>query len=405
MRTKFIVAGAVLIFGSFLSGPGHGQSCGCADKKDLLNRLNLVEIAIQEYGFQIQGMKAKAKAVGSPVRFTEEGYKEILQPAVNEAMQLVRDDAAHQATGKTNSTDCGLDDISAATDCLREAMRKHEAVHQAACSAVKSSGFSGDYQNSMTLADFAQEEIYAYREERKYLLEMLTSLPQWCRPNDWFGFVVYQEIHTVNGEKTGAARGTGHKPGPGIVVSAGRKDTTTTSKQYIGTVFVENGKPASARAFAAWESLASSFETGRVYCTPKRPDEQFVATTGDKQATKGSAAGTATLGLRVDPATGTYSIYTKFFPVPTSGQRTYTTNNNACGNPPKTVPTALSGGRETASPYTIKGTIERSFPDYLMGSITEKPPLLQSSQTTATGSATITFEITARWMLRRLPLK
>ena len=405
MRTKFIVAGAAFVFVGLLSVPGHSQSCGCADKKDLLNRLNLVEIAIQEYGFQIQGMKAKEKATGSPVRFTEEGYKNILQPAVNEAMKLVRDDAANPATGRTNSTDCSLDDISAATDCLREAVRKHEAVHQAACSAVKSSGFSGDYQKSMTLADFAQEEIYAYREERKYLLEKLNSLPQSCRPNDWFGFVVYQEVHTMTGEKTGPARGTGHKPGPGIVVSAGRKDTTTTSKQYIGTVFVENGKQASARAFVAWELLASSFETGRVYCTPKKPDEQFVATTGDKQAVSGSATGTATLGLSVDPATGHYSISTKFFPVTSSGERTYQTNNNACGNPPKSYTTPLSGRQENASPYTIKGKLERSFPDYLIGSITEKPPLLQSSQTTATGSMTITFEITARWMLRRLSLK
>lgn len=75
MKVKLFVIAVVILLSSFLSAHGQtNQPCGCSDKKDLLDRLNVAELAIREYQEQIEVMKEQEKNEGNPLMMTQERY-------------------------------------------------------------------------------------------------------------------------------------------------------------------------------------------------------------------------------------------------------------------------------------------------------------------------------------------
>jgi hypothetical protein len=403
MKLKFFVI-AVVWLSCYLTAQAQSKPCSCTDKKDLMNRLNVVEMAIQEYRAQIEVIKEQEKNEGKHLMWTQKRYDN-LEENVNNAMKTVRDPSANSASAKSNGGDCDFEEITAPTDCLRESVTRHEKVHHRACLAVKDSlGLTETYQMRMRLADFAQEEIFAYFEERKFILSQLQSLPPNCRPNNWFGYVANQRVVTTVINKTIPPINANGRPSAGISVGMGGTSTQISKNSYTGTILVEEGKAARAKGYAAESYDESRTVTGRVYCSPKKPDMSQVDTSGRKDFVEGTAEGNAEFRLSVHPAKGKYYIQTGFFSVIGAGQTSnFSTTSGGCGDNSinRDFPVTnkrLGGGKDYRIEEELKGS-----PDYLEGSKIEKPDSGNSSSQEGNISINRTEVIQVRWMLRRLP--
>lgn len=403
MKFRIFIIAFVILLSNFLSAQAQSKPCGCSDKKDLLNRLNVVEAAIQEYRVQIEVMKEQEKKEGKPLMLTKERY-DILENSVNTAMNRVKAPSARSATAKSNGGNCDFKEINAPTDCLRESITRHEKVHHRACLAIfqDTPAFPNEtYQTRMRLADFAQEEIFAYLEERKFILSQLQSSPKDCIPNNWFGYVVYQKVETTVLVKTLPPKNDTK------IGSNGGSDTKGTKITYIGTVLVEDGKAASAKAYAAYSFDQSYMGSFRDRCTSKNPIADIVNTSGMNTFGDGENEGSAEFSLSFYLAKGSYDITARFFPVNVTGQTNSWSKSvgeaAGCRNKEdsKNAPFTFRADKDGYSVTDEK--IKSGFPDYLEGSKIDKPPLRNQSSQEGNTSGTQTFEIQMRWMLRRLP--
>lgn len=61
MKIKIFVMAVVWLLTGVLSAQSQSKPCGCGDKDDLVQRLMVVEAAIQEYMSQLESLKAKEK--------------------------------------------------------------------------------------------------------------------------------------------------------------------------------------------------------------------------------------------------------------------------------------------------------------------------------------------------------
>lgn len=407
MKAKCFLIVVVLLLSNFLSAQAQtNQPCGCADKKDLLDRLKVVEMAIQEYTVQIRMMKEQEKKEGKPLMWTKERYNK-LENTVNEAMNAVKNRSANSVSAKSNGGDCDFEEINAPTNCLRESITRHEKVHHRACLAVKDSlRLEETYQTRMRLADFAQEEIFSYLEERKFILSELQSLPETCRPISWFGYFVYQRVVTTVINKVIPPINANGRPSAGISVGMGGSGTQTSINTYTGTILVEEGKAASARGYAVESYDENRTVTGRVYCSPTKRDVAQVDTSGRKDLIKGTGEGNAEFIFNVRPDRGKYYIQTGFFSVIGAGETSnFSTISGGCGDDSvnRNFPVAnkrLGGHKDYRLEEELKGSS-----DYLEGSKVEKPDSGNSNSQEGNISIIRTEEIQVRWMLRRLPVK
>jgi hypothetical protein len=400
----FLTAVAWLLLGFAASAQAQSQPCGCADKKDLLNRLNVAEAAIREYQAQIEIMKAQEKNEGKPLMWTKDRYVN-LEERVNTAMKTVKNPAANSASAKSSGGDCDFEQINAPTDCLRETITRHEKVHHTACLAVKDSLGGGEtYQTRMRLADFAQEEINAYRVERQFILSELQLLPKDCRPNSWFGHVVYQRVVKTIFYKAIPAINANGRPSAGISVGNGGSSTQTSTNTYTGTILVEEGKAASSRGHASESYDENKTVTGRIYCSPTKPDQSQVDTSGRNDFVDGTAEGNAEFIFSVRPERGKYYIQTGFFSVLTTGQTSnFYTIIGGCGDTSTNrnfpITNRRLGGHKD---YRIEEEL-RGSPDHLEGIKVEKPDSGNSYSQVGNISITRTEDTVVKWSLRRLP--
>ncbi len=399
-----------LILCCVVAANAQASPCSCADKQDLLNRLNLIEAAILEYREQIVGMTNREKIDGKPLMVTPELYKEILQDRVNDALKRIKDPKARTGTAQTNGGDCTLMHVTAPTACLRETLTRHEAIHISSCKAYEGApGFHKTYQTRMRLIDFAREEITAYLEERAFILQQLKKLPTTCRPNNWFGFVEYQTLKRTESNIIDVSIPNLRRPSAGLTIKEGGNRSQKTERGYFGTILVEDGRAATARADAVATLDDVSRISGRVFCNyTKAPDVRVTDTTSDAVNLSGEGSGTASFKVTEAPAKNSYTINIKFFPVNIAGSRISTSSPPACkGGAPKTYASSPTDVI-IPSPYTIKGTITNK--DFFSGSNSELPASGQHSNNNTTTSPTgststsssISYTIKTRWMLRRL---
>ena len=145
---------------------------------DLANRNNQVKAAIQAYEQQLSAWTAAGGAPGA----NEAARVNLQEGIIEPPMAAVKDHRANTASAKT-FPDCTTT-FDAPTACLRVLMEQHEHVHRGACRAhvsehsAISEAFGGRWQ---TLADYAREEIEAYKAERIYIEAALTNLERDCR--------------------------------------------------------------------------------------------------------------------------------------------------------------------------------------------------------------------------------
>jgi hypothetical protein len=404
MKIKFYAVAVVWWLVGFLSS-AQAQSlpCGCADKQDLLNLLNQTQMAIQESQFQTNLILAKEKADGKPVMATVKGLNVFYENLNN---------AAKSVSTKTypgwsmDVFDCSVKKTSNNSDCV-ELIKKHfYDISQKACLANKSSrGTDKPYFEEMEMKSYLLQIMMAYSEMQKFILQMLKSLPKNCRPNDWFGYVVYQKVRSTVTVRTIPSRNTQFKgPSSGINIVNGGSETSGFKETYIGTTFFNgDGLPSPARAYAAISYDVSKTFDGRIYCSPRRPDESFLSTGGMKSFAEGQLNSGSFHTLTIFPDQRRYKIDVSFpLSVIVVGQSSrFSKTTGVCVPDPLNengpIKLTVEGGS-----YGIDETASSSSIDYLEGTKTEKPYFLNQSTKQGNTSATNTHEIQVRWMLRRL---
>jgi hypothetical protein len=98
------------------------------------------------------------------------------------SMKEMHDTRANTASANTGG-DCRTV-VTAPTACLTELMQQHEQTHRTACHVHREGSISISdliVERWQTLADYAREEIEAYKAERIYIEAALSNLERDCR--------------------------------------------------------------------------------------------------------------------------------------------------------------------------------------------------------------------------------
>jgi hypothetical protein len=152
--------------------------CTCPDMLDLTNRNRQVKTAMQAYERKL----AQWQASGGAPAASESSRFELQHEFVEPAMIAAKDPRANTASANT-TLDCQTT-IEAPTACLRVLMEQHEQGHRNACRSHRQGRFSVTdviQERWETLAEYAREEIEAYKDERIYIEAALSNLEQSCR--------------------------------------------------------------------------------------------------------------------------------------------------------------------------------------------------------------------------------
>ena len=167
-------AAIALIVALAFPAVARAQACGCDDLKDLRNRLCEAAAAIQEYGRHIRNIREQEKKTGIPVMYSEQRYKEKVQPCVQEALNQVTDDKARRFSADTNNA-CNTTFNGSPTACMKDVLTSHENVHVTVCMKSKNEAAEGffselrglftDFRDGTTLVDLLNEERTAYQTE------------------------------------------------------------------------------------------------------------------------------------------------------------------------------------------------------------------------------------------------
>ncbi|HRH44667.1 MAG TPA: hypothetical protein PKY82_23725 [Pyrinomonadaceae bacterium] len=175
--------------------------CSCVDKKDILYRIREANAAIAEYKNQIKNYQSQETDGGKPTIYSQNEYRNVLQPALQTAVNLVYQSEpapkAKTATGGTDAHSCNLT-INGGSPCLREAVKRHETHHSNSCSLKNPAGLdpSSDYRDGMKMIDVIQEEITAYTLEIAYLVSEYSKFPDSCKQNWFLSYSVEVRFHS-----------------------------------------------------------------------------------------------------------------------------------------------------------------------------------------------------------------
>ena len=392
----FVILVVGLFLGaSFSSAQVRNEPCKCADKDLLLDALNMSQSAIQALNFRLEHLKDWEAAHGKVI-YSGKQERE-LEDGLGAAFDQVRKGSGDEFGGsQMDFGDCSIVEKKTGQNwCAREINQRLFDVYKEACRKTKNLPI--DQNPFRELRQVILHKISAYQAMQNFILDSLKSLPKNCRPNNWFGYVTYQKVQTVNSVETMAKiNGT---------------STQNSEVTYLGRVLVEEGKAASARASAtdSWDLTHISSITE--ICKGKQVAR--VMTGNSKNFLKGETIGNATFTLKIDfhPAIKTYDLYVQFFDINIAGQNSksdklsnaadctekgYDTNNNV-----SLTKRVLREG------HSVTGEkIDPDSPNYLEGRRVVKPEALnQTGVKEGDKTTTKTHEIQFRWALWRLPAK
>jgi len=397
----FVIALVWLMWGFLLSAQAQTKPCGCADKANLLKRLRIAEMAMQEYLTQIESLKKKAEADGKAVPYSDKAYSDLIGSEID-AWRRVTETSDNDSIGILDPYTCSFKGLDDQSDCMQQISKSRlDFLRKRCLETLVLRGPKKSYVEEMQMIDIALESLFAFQEEQKLILKMLNSLPKNCRPNDWFGYVVYQRVDTIVGNVT--------KP-PSTRAALGYNGGTeaqSLKETYVGTILVEDGKAVS-RAYAAHSYSVVYTGSARVRCTSKEPIGTAVTTSNASRFLEGEANGNAEFSLDVYPGKRSYGISAYFFSVNMTGQMNFSTKTTAAGGCPSGEKsnngsiTMRSGDKQSG--YSVSDE-KLTSPDYLEGSRVVKLLPLNKTTTEQNSTLTQTNEIQFRWMLRRLPAK
>lgn len=184
-----------------LTAPALAQPapCTCPDMLDMASRSLQAKAAIRAYEGQLAAWTAADDAPDASEAQRDRFQHEIVEPPMIEA----KDYRANTASANTG-TDCRTT-IDAPTACFRELMEQHEHEHRNACldhAAENPPGTRPDMETPRwgTLADYAREEIGAYKAELVYIEAVLSNLERDCRYTLEFESTIYGATETTRSE-------------------------------------------------------------------------------------------------------------------------------------------------------------------------------------------------------------
>jgi hypothetical protein len=155
------------------------STCQCPDVFSMANRLAQAKAAIASINGLIATQAASDLAAGKPAMYSEDLYnkgKAVNQTAVDNANK-----GGWTGKAETPPRNCSPDLSDVPTECLKQALRTHENVHQVEC--LRHSG-GGDWKEAKTMVDYWQEDRAAYQAEADYLdrnINRLMNDPK-CKP-------------------------------------------------------------------------------------------------------------------------------------------------------------------------------------------------------------------------------
>ena len=409
MKLKTLVIVFVWLFwGSFSSAQAQTKPCGCADKEELLNYLNLTQAAIQESKFQLDLITKQERAEGKPVMFSDDGYKKFLETFQN-ALRAVHKKGVARANVTMNTGDCSLKTSETGNFCVQQAETIRTRIHQKVCmeSLLERKAKTESYLDRMEMKQIVREAIAGWEAAQEFTLQMLKSLPKNCRPNGWFGYIVLQRVASGVTVIT-----TPPRP---IINGRGLNGGTAEDIQkwtYIGKILVEEGKAKSIRGSAVYSEDSVSTSSEQAFCDSIIGSKTRSHTITFKNSAAGEAEGDVVAAsqftlLKVNPANQTYDLYARNFPrVNTTGQKVHwSKSTGGCSKDQETNRTETYTSSSPESGHSITEKIKPGSSDYLEGSRVVKPAEGNKSSTQGNTSMTITQELHLRWMLRRLPAK
>ncbi|MCO6512753.1 MAG: hypothetical protein J5I65_18365 [Aridibacter famidurans] len=399
---KLIVIVFSLLIGAS-SIHGQEQPCGCPDKENLLKKLVSTRAAIGVLERHLDAISRMEKPIRGPLGFDEEGLTALLQ-SIADSQKATQVSGPDSSFSLLNPNDCSISDQRAENGCLRKVESRFLEVLRQQCRSRQTPGRR--FYESMTMREVVNLQIDAYRAAEALILDSLNSLPADCRPNGWFGYVTYRRVHTIISSKAIAPTSDSiTRPGAGISITTGGNEVVGTKNTYTGTVFVEGGRASRARGSASTSFNSSKTLSGRVYCSPKKPDESVVQTEAKRSFVEGERDGLPEFGLGFDPADNSYRISMKFFSIEANGDSSTTSSNSGgCGDKSSEHSNVLKTRINSPEYHFVEGLLDPNTPDYLEGSRAEdRTPIIGSSGQADDGSTRITIEITTKWMLRRFP--
>lgn len=397
LKTPIVIVLFMIAFSmSFIQTSAQAKPCSCADSRMLMSRLNEVDITIQE-------LKARLETPGPEEASDVPAYKsadgEKLFESIKELQNAVQLVVGTEEPAFLDPYTCNVS-RSSADECIRSIEQPYFDFLVREC--VRRKNIKIPYYETLTVKQIAFMQMKAYEESRNAILKELRSLPPNCRPNNWFGYVVFQRIRT-NSAVTNIPASTGSgKPSAGISISTGGTEISGSTNNYLGTIYVSDGRSENSRGFAAYNMESSKTISGRIYCSPKRPDETVVQTYGKSEHLRGDLFGKASFKFSIDPS-GNYLINMAFYNVPVTGQMKTTGTTAGCGGKPTSFANPLSSRIDAPAPYSIRGKIDPASPNLIEGNNIEHPT--SGNSRSSSGNTTVTFseEINVRWTLRRIP--
>lgn len=173
--------------------------CTCPDMLDMASRSLQAKTAIRTYQEQLATWAAAGGAPDGGEAERALFQRETVEPPMTE----VKDRRANTASANTG-TDCRTT-VDAPTACFRELMEQHEHEHRSACldhAAANPPGTRPDMETPRwgTLADYAREEIEAYKTELIYIEAVLSNLERDCRYTLEFESTIYGAMETTRSE-------------------------------------------------------------------------------------------------------------------------------------------------------------------------------------------------------------
>jgi hypothetical protein len=173
--------------------------CTCSDVFDLINRLNMAELAVELLNQEIAKIQALELKAGRKFMLDERNPKgatnyDQIVTAINEAMS-----SAQMMGGKTTHSEtdgnCDVKVPPSGSWCIDEIANHHERqVHVPACQADKAAGRTTllGRRATATAVAYMQEDIKGYEAEIARIRDILQRMHHTCR-GSWVGRVKYFE--------------------------------------------------------------------------------------------------------------------------------------------------------------------------------------------------------------------
>lgn len=122
---------------------------------------------------------------------------------LNARNNVGRTDSQSEQIGFMDENTCSYERLNNQSECMQYISKSRlDYLRKKCLETLVIRGPQKSYLEGMPMIQIALAKLAAFLEEQKLILKMLNSLPKNCRPNNWFGYVVYQTVKTMETNRT-----------------------------------------------------------------------------------------------------------------------------------------------------------------------------------------------------------